>query len=97
MKYGLKQDQLKKISDTLKSNKKIKRALIFGSRAKGINKEGSDIDICVEAEGLSLSELNSIRINLDELMLPYKIDLIDINSVSNSDIREHIMRVGKEI
>ena len=97
MKYGLKQEYLFRISNIIKSNKKIRRVLIFGSRAKGNYKEGSDIDVCLEADDLSLSELNNIRFNLDELLLPYKIDIIDMNFISNIDLKEHILRVGKEI
>ena len=97
MTFGLKQGYLFKISDVIKSNKKIRRVLIFGSRAKGNYKEGSDIDICLEADDLSVSELNNIRFKLDELLLPYKIDIIDMNYITNDELKEHVLRVGREI
>ncbi len=97
MKYGLKENHLAKISGVIKSNPKIRRILIYGSRARGNYKDGSDIDLCVEADDLSFGELNSIRANLDDLMLPYKIDLIDMNCISSEELRKHILRVGGEI
>lgn len=93
--YGLRPDVIDKIVQTIKKNLKIQKIILFGSRAKETYKKGSDIDISVVSEGLSLKELNQLKVMLDDLMLPYKIDLLDYGRISNDDLKEHIDRVGK--
>ncbi|MCK9373981.1 MAG: nucleotidyltransferase domain-containing protein [Sulfuricurvum sp.] len=93
--YGLRADIIEKIVDTIKKNLKIQKIILFGSRAKETYKKGSDIDISIVSEGLSLKELNQLKVMLDDLMLPYKIDLLDYGRISNNDLKEHINRVGK--
>ncbi|MDO9206630.1 MAG: nucleotidyltransferase domain-containing protein [Sulfuricurvum sp.] len=93
--YGLRADIIEKIVQTIKKNLKIQKIILFGSRAKETYKKGSDIDISIVSEELSLKELNQLKVMLDDLMLPYKIDLLDFNRISNKDLKEHINRVGK--
>ncbi|MCL2412466.1 MAG: nucleotidyltransferase domain-containing protein, partial [Treponema sp.] len=49
-KFGLPDEVFAKITDTLKKYPQIKKAVIFGSRAKGSNKQYSDIDIAIFAD-----------------------------------------------
>ncbi|MGZ5208165.1 MAG: nucleotidyltransferase family protein [Sulfuricurvum sp.] len=93
--YGLRVDIIEKIVQTIKKNLKIQKIILFGSRAKDTYKKGSDIDISIVSEDLSLKELNQLKVMLDDLMLPYKIDLLDYGRISNNDLKEHINRVGK--
>lgn len=93
--YGLGAKTLEKIIHTLQKNLKIQKIILFGSRAKETYKKGSDIDISIVSENLSLKELNHLKVILDDLMLPYKIDLIDYARISSDDLKEHINRVGK--
>lgn len=95
--YGLRADIVEKIVQTIKKNLKIQKIILFGSRAKETYKKGSDIDISIVSEDLTLKELNHIKVMLDELMLPYKIDLLDYGRISNSDLKEHINRAGKSL
>ena len=93
--YGLRADIIEKIVQTIQKNLKIQKIILFGSRAKDTYKKGSDIDISIVSEDLSLKELNQLKVMLDDLMLPYKIDLLDYGRISNNDLKEHINRVGK--
>lgn len=95
--YGLRVEIIDKIVETIKKNLKIQKIILFGSRAKNSYKKGSDIDISIVSEDLSLKELNHIKVMLDDLMLPYKIDLIDFSRITNDDLKEHINRVGKNL
>ena len=69
--------------------------MLYGSRAKGNYKNGSDIDLtlCGGAE-LSLRVLYKIMDDLDDLLLPYTIDLSIFSTISDPDVIEHIQRVG---
>lgn len=72
----------------------IKRAVLYGSRAKGTYRNGSDIDLTLEGENLTLNLLFNIETDLDDLLLPYKIDLSVIHKIQNSDLLKHIEKVG---
>lgn len=95
--FGIPSESFKMIISILKKNNKIKEIFLFGSRAKGNYKKGSDIDIAIIADSLSFEELNQIRVEINDLILPYKVDVIDFNKISNNDLKEHILRVGKLI
>lgn len=95
--FGIPSESFKMIISILKKNNKIKEIYLFGSRAKGNYKKGSDIDIAIVADSFSFEELNQIRVEINDLILPYKVDVIDFNKISNSDLKEHILRVGKLI
>ena len=72
----------------------IYKVILYGSRAKGIYRLGSDIDLCIEGATLGLTELLAIENNIDDLLLPWKVDLSLKHCVDNKDLLEHIARVG---
>jgi predicted nucleotidyltransferase len=67
---------------------------LYGSRAKGNYKPGSDIDLSLHGAALSLQELWTINDELDELLLPYSIDLLIFDTLQHEKLKEHIERVG---
>ncbi|MFC4870417.1 nucleotidyltransferase domain-containing protein [Negadavirga shengliensis] len=73
----------------------IERVIIYGSRAKGNLRPGSNIDLTMEGEHLNLSEQMEIEDRLDDLLLPYKIDLSIKQHIRNKDLIGHIDGVGK--
>jgi predicted nucleotidyltransferase len=68
--------------------------VIYGSRAKGTFKPASDIDLTLLGEKLNLTIQYKIENDLDDLMLPYLFDISIFNQISNTDLVEHINRVG---
>ena len=95
MRYGLKEDTIKKISSVLSGFPEVEKAVLYGSRAKGNFKRGSDIDLTLIGPALTLNVVLKIENRLDDLLLPYHIDLSIYESISNPDLKEHIQRVGK--
>ncbi|HPO63352.1 MAG TPA: nucleotidyltransferase domain-containing protein [Candidatus Kapabacteria bacterium] len=95
--FGLKISDLNTIISVIKENNKITKIILFGSRAKGNFKNGSDIDLAIISENLSFDELLEIKVNLEELLLPYIFDLVDYNTITNEDLKQHIQRIGKII
>ena len=95
MKYGLRKDIIEKINTVFADFPLVDEAVIYGSRAKGNFKNGSDIDISLKGDELSLKELNKISYVLDDLLLPYTFDLSIYHNIDNPDLSEHIRRVGK--
>jgi len=94
--FGFKNNDLNIIVNTISALPGIEKAVIFGSRAKGNYKEGSDVDIAV----WTLSNDTALQLwgNLnDKTLLPYKFDVLNYNKIDNSDLKDHIQRMGIEI
>ena len=97
MKFGLDENIIEKIVNILKNYKEVESARIFGSRARGDFRKSSDIDIALFGENLSLSTNTKIFYDIDELYLPYKIDLINFNTLKEKDkLKENILNEGVE-
>jgi predicted nucleotidyltransferase len=75
----------------------LEHALIFGSRAKGNYRPGSDIDIALVGPALTDAGQRGLEERLEELMLPYSIDLCRIEIIDNPALLEHIQRVGIQV
>lgn len=73
----------------------IDKAILYGSRAKGTYGKGSDIDLTLEGNLLTLTLLNKVESELDDLLLPYQLDLSIRHKIENTDLQDHIERVGK--
>nr|WP_320017553.1 nucleotidyltransferase domain-containing protein [uncultured Desulfobacter sp.] len=67
---------------------------MYGSRAKGNYHPGSDIDLVIMDDLIKDSRLNNLEIDLDDLLLPYKLDLTVFQKIQNQDLIDHINRVG---
>ncbi|WP_027183652.1 nucleotidyltransferase family protein [Desulfovibrio inopinatus] len=94
MRYGLRESILHDMVAVFKKYPHIERVVLYGSRAKGCFKPGSDIDICLYGKNITTMEKNLIAIDLDELDLPYIIDIAVFDSLSHAALRELIERVG---
>jgi predicted nucleotidyltransferase len=94
MKYGLKIQTIQRIQEVFALFPEIDEAILFGSRAKGNFKPGSDIDLTLKGINLNLSVMNEISLELDDLLLPYTMDLSVYHQIDNVDLLDHIGRVG---
>ena len=94
MKYGLSQSVIQKINGILSRYPLVQKATLYGSRAKGNYKNGSDIDLTLHGRGLSLDMVYKILNDLDDLLLPYTIDLSIFDDIRDPDVVAHIRRVG---
>jgi len=94
MKYGLGNHIVEKIIKVFTEFPEIEQAIIYGSRAKGNYSRGSDIDLTLKGKKLNVSILNRISMELDDLLLPYTIDLSIYHHIKQPDLLDHIDRVG---
>ncbi len=74
MPYGLKETQIEAINCVFKAHAKVEQVILYGSRAKGNHEKYSDIDLIFVGKDMNLSLLLKIENELDDLLLPYKID-----------------------
>ena len=72
----------------------IEKVVLYGSRAKGNYRESSDIDLTLMGDALSHTQLNRIETQIDDLLLPYTIDLSIFEYIDNANLIDHIRRVG---
>lgn len=76
----------------------IDKVVIFGSRAKGNYKTGSDVDLAVYGDRVTFDVVARLHSMLeDESPMPYFFDVINVNHLDNHDLKLHIERVGKVI
>lgn len=95
MKFGLKESTIEQIQSVFARYPQVKKAILYGSRAKGNYKTGSDIDLTlIGGEDLTLEILYRIMGEIDDLLLPYTFDLSIFQHISDPDVIEHIQRVG---
>ena len=95
LRFGLKETTIQEICAVLARYPQVEQAILYGSRAKGNFKTGSDIDLtlCGSSE-LTMRVLYKIMDELDDLLLPYSIDLSILADISDPDVVEHIQRKG---
>ena len=94
MSFGISDDVIEKMQQVFAQFPNIEEVVVFGSRAKGNYKEGSDIDLALKGTSLNLKTLQSLELKLDELYLPYKIDMVIYENIANEALKTHIDRVG---
>jgi predicted nucleotidyltransferase len=95
VKYGLPQSTYQEICSVLSRYPQVEQAILYGSRAKGNYKNVSDIDLTLRGGAdLTLRVLYKITDELDDLLLPYTIDLSIYVNIGDPDVIEHIRRVG---
>lgn len=97
MKYGLNENIIKNLKDIFSTFPEVEEVILYGSRAKGNFKNGSDIDLTIKGEKLNLNILNSISLKIDDLYLPYTFDLSLFKSIDNPEFLAHINRIGINI
>ena len=94
MRYGLSDRTLQKIHEVFKQYPQIEKAILYGSRATGTYRNGSDIDLTLCGKGLTHNILSKLDTDLDDLLLPYTIDLSVFSQIGNQDMVAQIERVG---
>jgi len=81
--------------EIFRQNPHIERVTLFGSRAKGTQKPFSDIDFCIYGPELNELDAQRIKSDLEELYHPYFIDMLAFSSVSNSALKQEILKYEK--
>lgn len=73
----------------------IKQVIIYGSRAKGNYRPGSDIDLTLLGNAIDNTVLSRVLVDLDELNTPYLMDVSIFEQIESQDLIHHIQRVGQ--
>lgn len=95
--FGFSTTTLDKLNSVFVRHSAIDSVVIYGSRAKGNYRAGSDIDLTIKGSEIPFAEFMQIENQIDDLMLPYTVDLSQYRQLVNADLIAHIDRVGVEI
>jgi len=95
--YGLKENHINKLLSVFTKYGSIEKVVLYGSRAKGNYRNGSDIDLTLVGNGLNSETISLLERDLDDLLLPYKTDISILNMIKDTDLLSHINRVGVEL
>ena len=94
MRFGIKEHTISMINGVFSNYLEVEKVLIYGSRAKGNFRPGSDIDLALQGESITHSLLNKISLELDDLLLPYIFDLSLYHHITNPSLLQHIKEFG---
>ncbi|WP_419803030.1 nucleotidyltransferase family protein [Mucilaginibacter sp.] len=79
----------------LQDYQEVEKAVLFGSRAKGNYRKGSDIDLAITGKNVSAVIALNLKAYLNEVLpIPYYVDVVAYNLLDQPDLKEHIDRVG---
>jgi predicted nucleotidyltransferase len=92
--FGLPETAVIKICEALSKEPAVEKAVLYGSRARGDFREGSDIDLTLKGINLKPSHLNKLILDLDELMLPWNIDLSVYSELKSPELKNEILKDG---
>lgn len=97
MTLGLSEKELGEITLIFKKFPEIQEAILFGSRAMGTFKPGSDVDIALRGR-VTLQVVARIKALLEEeSSLPYLFDIVDYHTIETPAFKEHIDKHGQSI
>ena len=96
MQYGISDRSLDTLDSIFKKYTGIRQAVLYGSRAKGQYRIGSDIDLSLKTDDtFTRTDLLRIAGDFDDSDIPYFVDVSIYGKLSNPDLKAHIDRVGK--
>jgi uncharacterized protein len=95
MKFGLPDNVVEKMQLVFEKYPHVEKVIIYGSRAKGNYKNGSDIDLTIIGDLITDRDRRNIFFELDDLPIPYMVDLSIFSKLNHVDLEEHILRVGQ--
>jgi len=93
--HGLSAQVVEQIVSVLARFPEIQKVVLFGSRATGMHKLGSDIDLAICGVDLDWRTLGRVEDALDDLFLPYSFSLLIYDATTDAEVAAHIQRVGQ--
>ena len=94
---GLPPKDMQKLALAFAVEDKVTEVILYGSRAKETHRPGSDIDLTLKGHNLSTGLLMELAGKIEDLLLPYEVDLSIFEHIGNQDLIDHINWVGKVI
>jgi len=91
---GLSEANLDNVNTVFAKHPEVTKVVLYGSRAKGNYRLGSDVDLTLYGHNLTNEKLGEIASQIDDLYLPYTFDISIFNQIDSPELIDHIHRVG---
>jgi uncharacterized protein len=91
---GLPDKTVAQIHEVLAHYPKVEKVVLYGSRAMGNYKPGSDVDLTLLGAEVTSKILSQIQDTLEDGLLPYTFDISILAQITQADLLDHIRRVG---
>jgi len=95
LRFGLPPATLAALVDVFARHPGIDEVRVYGSRAKGNYRPASDIDLTLIGNQLRFADLSAVEIEIEDLGLPYRVDLSLMAEIEHPALRDHIERIGQ--
>ncbi len=93
--FGISHESYLNLREIFAQYDSISAVIIYGSRAKGNYRTGSDIDLTLKGDGLDSTLINHIKDKIEALYLPYMFDISIFSTLDNAAFIANINRHGK--
>ncbi|GAB7386966.1 nucleotidyltransferase domain-containing protein [Bacillaceae bacterium] len=93
-KTGIPETILKELHQIFSRNIEVEKVLLFGSRSRGDHKSSSDIDLAIEANGLSAKEMNLLEDRIRQIDTAYDFDIVFLDKLKKEQLRKKIKKEG---
>jgi predicted nucleotidyltransferase len=93
--FGLNKETIEKINAVFQKHPEVEEVIIYGSRAKGNHRAGSDIDITLKGKYLDEKIRSTISLEIDDLNTPYLFDISILEKINNPELLSHIKQYGR--
>jgi len=93
-KIGIPEKWVESLRDIFRQTPSIDRVVVYGSPAKGNYRPGSDIDLAIFSASMNFIEQMNLENAIDDLLMPYSVDITRFEQLTNQALIEHINRVG---
>ncbi len=93
-KFGLSARIVSDLRGTFRRYAEIETVLVFGSRSNGVYRFNSDIDLAVNAPTMDDARFAVLWVELDDLPIVFKLDVLHLQKVANPHLRARIVEEG---
>lgn len=93
--FGLSQQNIEALRNVISCTKSVREAVVYGSRARGDNTPFSDIDIALKGDNITSRDLTRIYFMIEDLFIPYTVDLCVVSDIRNERLVQNIQNEGK--
>jgi predicted nucleotidyltransferase len=95
--FGISDQVWRRICEVFEAHPQVEEVLLYGSRAKGAHRDASDIDMVLKGDELSLTDQFRLETELDDLLLPWHIELCRYHAIQDEAFRREIDRWGQSV
>jgi predicted nucleotidyltransferase len=92
--YGVSGAIWQQVLDVCARFSEVERVILYGSRARGDDSTGSDIDLAIDAPGMSSQIFALLWNELDDLPIIFPMDVVHVQGLKNKQLLQAIQREG---